>query len=109
MCAGGVAFEKPKGSAQPLFTLPAVITKDPKTGTHNVGMYRMQVIDWRLTFMSAEIPDAGPVPVGSAGGGSGCLPMGHAAVTYWSGIRSAKNSTSWEAAGGSRLLRLTTT
>jgi hypothetical protein len=28
---------------------------------------------------------------------------------YWSGMRSAKNSTSSEAAGGSRLLRLTTT
>ncbi len=29
--------------------------------------------------------------------------------SYLSGIRSAKYSTSWEAAGGSRLLRLTTT
>jgi hypothetical protein len=28
---------------------------------------------------------------------------------YWSGMRSVKNSTSSEAAGGSRLLRLTTT
>jgi len=30
-------------------------------------------------------------------------------LDYWSGMRSAKNSTSSEAAGGSRLLRLTTT
>jgi hypothetical protein len=28
---------------------------------------------------------------------------------YWSGMRSVKNSTNSEAAGGSRLLRLTTT
>jgi hypothetical protein len=28
---------------------------------------------------------------------------------YWSGMRRVKNSTSSEAAGGSRLLRLTTT
>ena len=32
-------------------TLPAVITKDPKTGVRNVGMYRMQVIDRSSTFM----------------------------------------------------------
>jgi 4-hydroxy-3-polyprenylbenzoate decarboxylase len=35
----------------PFVTLPAVITKDPKTGTRNAGMYRMQVIDGRSTFM----------------------------------------------------------
>jgi hypothetical protein len=29
--------------------------------------------------------------------------------SYWSGIRSAKNSTSSDAAGGSRLLKLTMT
>src|SRR5213593_1542504 len=28
--------------AAPFITLPAVITKDPRTGTRNVGMYRMQ-------------------------------------------------------------------
>src|SRR6476659_417653 len=28
--------------AAPFITLPAVITKDPHTGTRNVGMYRMQ-------------------------------------------------------------------
>jgi hypothetical protein len=31
------------------------------------------------------------------------------AISYLAGIRAAKYSTSWEAAGGSRLLRLTTT
>ena len=30
------------GDPAPFITLPAVITHDPKTGTRNVGMYRMQ-------------------------------------------------------------------
>ncbi|MGA8489466.1 MAG: UbiD family decarboxylase domain-containing protein, partial [Terriglobales bacterium] len=32
-------------------TLPCVITRDPKTGKRNVGMYRMQVYDGRTTGM----------------------------------------------------------
>ncbi|HTF65306.1 MAG TPA: UbiD family decarboxylase domain-containing protein, partial [Edaphobacter sp.] len=32
-------------------TLPCVITRDPKTGKRNVGMYRMQVYDSRTTGM----------------------------------------------------------
>jgi 4-hydroxy-3-polyprenylbenzoate decarboxylase len=32
-------------------TLPCVITRDPKTGKRNVGMYRMQVYDHRTTGM----------------------------------------------------------
>src|SRR6201997_3173337 len=32
-------------------TLPCVITRDPKTGKRNVGMYRMQVFDERTTGM----------------------------------------------------------
>src|SRR3954453_14567266 len=32
------------GDAAPFITLPAVITRDPRTGTRNVGMYRMQVL-----------------------------------------------------------------
>ena len=39
------------GDPAPFITLPAVITKDPQTGTRNVGMYRMQVIDRSSTFM----------------------------------------------------------
>lgn len=39
----------------PFITLPAVITADPKTGTRNVGMYRMQVIDSRSTFMHWQL------------------------------------------------------
>src|ERR671937_336693 len=43
------------GDAAPFITLPAVITKDPSTGTRNVGMYRMQKIDRRQTFMHWQI------------------------------------------------------
>jgi len=35
----------------PFITLPLVITKDPESGTQNVGMYRMQVYDARTTGM----------------------------------------------------------
>ena len=38
------------GDPAPFITLPAVITKSPE-GTRNVGMYRMQVIDGRSTYM----------------------------------------------------------
>ena len=43
------------GDPAPFITLPAVITRDPRTGTRNVGMYRMQVIDDRTTFMHWQI------------------------------------------------------
>ena len=39
------------GDGGPYITLPLVITKDPVTGSHNVGMYRMQVFDGRTTGM----------------------------------------------------------
>jgi 4-hydroxy-3-polyprenylbenzoate decarboxylase len=32
-------------------TLPLVFTKDPETGTRNIGTYRMQVFDGRTTGM----------------------------------------------------------
>jgi 4-hydroxy-3-polyprenylbenzoate decarboxylase len=41
--------------AAPFITLPAVITKDPRTGSRNVGMYRMQVRDERSTLMHWQI------------------------------------------------------
>src|SRR5919204_347111 len=41
--------------AAPFITLPAVITKDPRDGTRNVGMYRMQVIDGCSTYMHWQI------------------------------------------------------
>ncbi len=43
------------GDPAPFITLPAVITKDPRTGTRNVGMYRMQKLDSRSTFMHWQI------------------------------------------------------
>jgi 4-hydroxy-3-polyprenylbenzoate decarboxylase len=39
----------------PFITLPAVITHDPRTGTRNVGMYRMQKLDRRSTAMHWQI------------------------------------------------------
>src|SRR5213593_3637944 len=41
--------------AAPFITLPAVITKDPRTGTRNVGMYRMQKLVPRATAMHWQI------------------------------------------------------
>jgi 4-hydroxy-3-polyprenylbenzoate decarboxylase len=43
------------GDPAPFITLPAVITRDPKTGTRNVGMYRMQVLGPRETAMHWQI------------------------------------------------------
>ncbi len=40
-------------------TLPLVITRDPDTGARNVGMYRMQVIDERTTFMHWQLHKTG--------------------------------------------------
>ena len=35
----------------PFITLPCVVTRDPKSGKRNVGMYRMQVYDGKTTGM----------------------------------------------------------
>jgi 4-hydroxy-3-polyprenylbenzoate decarboxylase len=43
------------GDAAPFITLPAVITKDPRTGGRNVGMYRLQVLDRATTAMHWQI------------------------------------------------------
>ena len=43
------------GDPAPFITLPAVITKDPRTGVRNVGMYRMQKVDSRTTYMHWQI------------------------------------------------------
>lgn len=39
------------GDAGKFITLPLVVTRDPKTGKRNTGMYRMQVYDERTTGM----------------------------------------------------------
>jgi 4-hydroxy-3-polyprenylbenzoate decarboxylase len=43
------------GDAGPFITLPVVITRNPKTGRRNVGMYRMQVYNGRTTGMHWHI------------------------------------------------------
>src|SRR5215217_8008636 len=43
------------GDPAPFITLPAVITHDPRTGVRNVGMYRMQKVDRRTTYMHWQI------------------------------------------------------
>ena len=43
------------GDGGPFITLPAVITRDPRTGQRNVGMYRMQVLGPRSTAMHWQI------------------------------------------------------
>jgi 4-hydroxy-3-polyprenylbenzoate decarboxylase len=43
------------GDPAPFITLPAVITKDPRTGVRNVGMYRMQKIDATSTYMHWQV------------------------------------------------------
>lgn len=39
------------GDGGPFITLPCVITRDPRSGRRNVGMYRMQVYDEKTTGM----------------------------------------------------------
>ncbi len=39
------------GDGGPFITLPIVITRDPETGSRNLGMYRMQLLDARTTAM----------------------------------------------------------
>jgi 4-hydroxy-3-polyprenylbenzoate decarboxylase len=43
------------GDAGPFITLPAVITRDPRSGQRNVGMYRMQVLGPRATAMHWQL------------------------------------------------------
>src|SRR3954451_22541251 len=43
------------GDPAPFITLPAVITADPRSGVRNVGMYRMQKIDSRSTYMHWQL------------------------------------------------------
>jgi 4-hydroxy-3-polyprenylbenzoate decarboxylase len=63
-------------------TLPTVITRDPRTGTRNVGMYRLQVYDGRTLGMhwqlhkggaahqrSAQASGGAPIPVAVSLGG----------------------------------------
>jgi 4-hydroxy-3-polyprenylbenzoate decarboxylase len=54
--------------AAPFITLPAVITRDPATGSRNVGMYRMQVLGPRSTAMHWQLHKDGRADFGAGGG-----------------------------------------
>ena len=43
----------------PFITLPQVVTRDPETGTRNVGCYRMQKLDARSTAMHWQVHKTG--------------------------------------------------
>ncbi|HEY4348662.1 MAG TPA: menaquinone biosynthesis decarboxylase [Gaiellaceae bacterium] len=54
--------------AAPFITLPAVITRDPRNGQRNVGMYRMQVLGPRSTAMHWQLHKDGRADFGSSDG-----------------------------------------
>ncbi|MCH8054587.1 MAG: menaquinone biosynthesis decarboxylase [Deltaproteobacteria bacterium] len=47
------------GDGGPFITLPAVISRDPRNGNRNVGLYRMQVFDSRTTAMHWHLHKVG--------------------------------------------------
>lgn len=47
------------GDGGPFMTLPAVFSKDPRKGTRNVGLYRMQVYDSRTAGMHWHLHKVG--------------------------------------------------
>jgi 4-hydroxy-3-polyprenylbenzoate decarboxylase len=47
------------GDGGPFITLPAVFSRDPRTGTRNVGLYRMQVYDRKTTGMHWHLHKVG--------------------------------------------------
>jgi 4-hydroxy-3-polyprenylbenzoate decarboxylase len=47
------------GDGGPFVTLPAVFSKDPRTGIRNVGLYRMQVYDRKTTGMHWHLHKVG--------------------------------------------------
>ena len=64
----------------PFITLPAVITKDRATGVRNVGMYRMQKIDRRSTFMHWQIHKDGRADLRAAPDGRSPSPSRSASI-----------------------------
>ena len=49
----------------PFITLPAVITRDPRTGMRNVGMYRVQKFDATTTGDALADPQGRARPTGA--------------------------------------------
>ena len=47
------------GDGGPFITLPTVISRDPRSGSRNVGLYRMQVFDPRTTAMHWHLHKVG--------------------------------------------------
>ena len=56
------------GDAAPFITLPAVITRDPRSGQRNLGMYRMQVLGPRTTALHWQLHKDGAADYRAAGG-----------------------------------------
>lgn len=63
-------------------TLPQVITRDPRRGTRNVGMYRLQVVDERTLLVHWQRHKGGAAHERAArqaqDGGMGAMPAGNA-------------------------------
>ena len=73
------------GDAAPFITLPAVITRDPRTGQRNVGMYRLQVLGPRATAMHWQLHKDGRADyVGSSGRMEVAVALGLDPVTTYS-------------------------
>ena len=73
------------GDAAPFITLPAVITRDPRSGQRNVGMYRLQVLGPRSTAMHWQLHKDGRADyVGSAGRMEVAVALGLDPVTTYS-------------------------
>ena len=60
------------GDPAPFIMLPAVITKDPRNGVRNVGMYRMQKVDRSTTYMHWQIHKDGRADWLATEGDPGC-------------------------------------
>src|SRR5919107_5483486 len=59
----------------PFFTLPLVYTEHPRTGKHNLGMYRMQRYDARTTGLHWQIHKGGGFHYHEAEGAGEPLPV----------------------------------
>jgi len=69
----------------PFITLPAVFTRDPRTGGRNVGMYRMQVLGPRSTAMHWQLHKDGRADFhGSTGRMEVAVALGLDPVTAYS-------------------------
>jgi 4-hydroxy-3-polyprenylbenzoate decarboxylase len=73
------------GDAGPFITLPAVITRDARDGSRNVGMYRMQVLGPRATAMHWQLHKDGRADyLGSDGRMEVAVALGLDPVTAYS-------------------------